>query len=150
MDPKRGYYSLIQFCPDLSRLETVNVGVVLFCPEIRFIEARMSSNSDRARRLFGQDVQSDRLRHAKAAMEARFRSDRKSFREVADLERFAQTRANDLLMTPPRPIKVLTPEAEIEALFKEMVGGRSARHALTRHHPLLDETFHRLQGQRIK
>lgn len=51
--PKRGYYSLIQFCPDLSRLETV----------------------------------------------------------------------------------------------KEMVGGRSARHVLTRHHPLLDHTFHRLQSE---
>ena len=53
MNAHRGYYSLIQYCPDLSRLEAVNVGVVLFCPEPRFIEARTSAGNDKPRRLFG-------------------------------------------------------------------------------------------------
>lgn len=42
-----GYYSLKQYYPDLSRLEAVNVGVVFFCPETRFIEARTSEASTR-------------------------------------------------------------------------------------------------------
>ena len=37
MNSKRGYYSLIQFCPEPSRAEAVNLGVLLFCPEAGFI-----------------------------------------------------------------------------------------------------------------
>ncbi len=33
MNPTRGYYCLIQYSPDPSRLEAANVGVVLFCPK---------------------------------------------------------------------------------------------------------------------
>jgi hypothetical protein len=31
--PVRGYYSILQFVPDLKRSEGANIGVVLFCPE---------------------------------------------------------------------------------------------------------------------
>jgi hypothetical protein len=36
MEKQLGYYSIIQFCPELSQLEALNVGVVLFCPEKKF------------------------------------------------------------------------------------------------------------------
>lgn len=35
----KGYYSIIQYCPDLSRFEAANVGVLLFCPERAFLKA---------------------------------------------------------------------------------------------------------------
>ena len=38
MKPSKGYYSLIQYCPDLGRLEAANVGVLLFCPERGFLK----------------------------------------------------------------------------------------------------------------
>jgi hypothetical protein len=37
MQPIKGYCLLILYCPDLSRLEAANVGVILFCPEAHFI-----------------------------------------------------------------------------------------------------------------
>jgi len=40
MSLTKGYYSIIQYCPDPSRLEAVNIGVALFCPELRFLRAR--------------------------------------------------------------------------------------------------------------
>ena len=39
--PTRGYYSLIQFCPDTCRLEVANVGVVLYCPEVSFLISKL-------------------------------------------------------------------------------------------------------------
>ena len=39
MTTEKGYYSLIQFCPDVSRLEAVNLGVILFCPGSAFLQA---------------------------------------------------------------------------------------------------------------
>ena len=30
----KGYYSAIQYCPDRSRMEAANVGVMLLCPQI--------------------------------------------------------------------------------------------------------------------
>jgi len=30
MNPTRGYYCIIQYCPDLGRLEAANIGVLLF------------------------------------------------------------------------------------------------------------------------
>ncbi len=51
MSTKRGYYSLIQFCPNPSRAEAVNLGVLLFCPEAGFIGARTSATNQRAAKL---------------------------------------------------------------------------------------------------
>ena len=41
MKPSKGCYSLIQYCPDLGRLEAANVGVLLFCPEPHFLKAQL-------------------------------------------------------------------------------------------------------------
>jgi hypothetical protein len=49
MNPTTGYYSLIQYCPDAAREEAANVGVVLFCPEVDYLEARTVSGNDRIR-----------------------------------------------------------------------------------------------------
>jgi hypothetical protein len=119
----RGYYSLIQFCPDFSRLETVNVGVVLLCPDAAFIKARTSSNNDRCRRVFGSNaVDGSRLNSAKAAIEARLRKDAAALRSLDELKQFIATRANSLVLTPPRSIKVASPTDELHRLFKELVG----------------------------
>lgn len=49
MKTYKGYYSLIQFCPDLSRHEMANVGVLLFVPDRKFISARTNTNNERVR-----------------------------------------------------------------------------------------------------
>ena len=54
MKPQKGYYSLLQFCPDVSRLEAANLGVVLFCPDSNFLEAKTSRSVRRAEKLVGR------------------------------------------------------------------------------------------------
>ena len=51
--PSKGYYSILQFVPDLERAEGANIGVVLFCPERRFLDVMVSHNNDRVRHFFG-------------------------------------------------------------------------------------------------
>lgn len=143
-----GYYSLIQYCPDLSRAEAANVGVVLFCPSLRFIQARTSSGNDRIRRFFrGLDFDRDRLNHVKQSIERRLRVDASSFQSLADLEGFIDTRANEIQLTSPRPMKVADPRADLDQLFKDLVGGRKHGEAVRPEIRELDDAFARLHRE---
>jgi len=151
MNPKRGYYSLIQFCPDPSRLETVNVGVVLFCPEEGFLDAITSSDNRRAEKLVGRgNLEKAALNAAKFSLERRLEVDRDSFQSLEDLRKFIDSRGNWLTLTDSRPIKVFDAKAELENLFNELVGGVSLRmkRAQTKQlFPALNETFEKLHNE---
>lgn len=124
MNAKKGYYSLIQFCPDVSRLEAVNVGVLLFCPDAQFIAARTVKGNQRAVKLVGKaGLDKASLNSAKRAIVRRIETDREAFKSLEDLQRFADSRGNVLKLTPPRPVKVFEPEEELARLFCELVGG---------------------------
>lgn len=126
MESSKGYYCLIQYCPDLSRLEAANIGVILFCPERRFIRAKTAQGNDRVRRFFGsQDNDWTQINAIKNSIENRLEVAGHDFKSLADLTNFISTRANEMQITPPRPMKVLNPEKDLEELFEELVGGRS-------------------------
>jgi hypothetical protein len=40
----KAYYSIVQYWPDPSRLEAVNIGVALFCPDQAFLKVRFGSS----------------------------------------------------------------------------------------------------------
>ncbi len=122
----KGYYCIIQYCPDLSRMEAANIGVILFCPEVRFIRAKTAAGNDRLRRFFGPEPRDwERIALIKSSVEKRLESDAGAFRTLADLEHFRQTRANDIQLTPPRSLLVEKPESELDRLFELLVGGRA-------------------------
>ncbi len=124
MSPTRGYYSLIQFCPNLGRREAANIGVLLFCPDRSYLRARMSADNRRVRRFFGSaayDV--DLMNSFKRGVENRLEVEGGAIRTLADLETFIALRANAIQMTPPRPVKVLVPDDDLDRLFRELVGG---------------------------
>lgn len=150
MNSKRGYYSLVQFCPDFSRMEAANVGVVLFCPELSFIEARTSRGNDRPRKFFGgYNIDPKFLDWAKKGLEERIRVEADSFKTIRDLEHFVNTRGNELVLTSPRPVKVFEPEKELETLFEELVGGRKRETVKKRNEMQdLDLAFKQLHIQR--
>jgi hypothetical protein len=144
MKATRGYYSVIQYCPDASRLEAANIGVLLFCPDIRFVRARTAAGNDRIRRFFrGQAIDLYRVNAAKRAIERRLETDRDRFRTPGDLIRFAETRGNYIILTTPRSMKVLDAERELEQLFDELVGGRARRTARKVDFPEVDAIFRR-------
>lgn len=151
MKPERGYYSLIQFCPDASRAESVNVGVVMFCPELEYLAARTSKGNKRAAKLVGRgNVQNAALNAAKEAIMRRLEVDRDSFQNLEDLEKFVRTRGNWLKLTDPRPMKVFNPEADLDNLFKELVGGTSRSESKAEKKvlfPTIQSAFEKLQSE---
>ena len=150
MKPQKGYHSLIQFCPDASRLEAVNLGVVLFCPALDFLASRTSSSTRRAEKLVGRgELAREALKLARTAIEQRLRTDRASFRDIEDMQRFVETRGNSLRLTDPRPLKVYTPADDLNRLFDELVGGPAAsdRNSVARDFPSLQSLFARLSDE---
>ena len=122
MNATKGYFSLVQYCPDFARQEAANVGVVLFCPERQFIRAQVAETISRIRRFFGQDV--DGYHHLRGMMEAlasRLDVERSEFKTLEDLQQFIATRANKVILTQPKPMMVIDPQADLEALYLELV-----------------------------
>jgi hypothetical protein len=122
MAPSKGYYCLIQYCPDLGRLEAANVGVLLFCPERKFLKALTAQNNKRIIEFFGsQGHDWKRINAFKKGLEDRLEIEGNEIQSLADLDRFISLRANLLQITPPRPMKVTDPATDLDALFRELV-----------------------------
>lgn len=122
----RGFYSVVQYCPDRFRAETVNVGLVLLRPEPHAIRVRMTGNHDRARKLFG--VSAAGLKNLKLAtfgLKSRIDGGAADLRTADDLTALAASRANDLRLTEPRLAKLEEFDEDFERLFSELVDGHA-------------------------
>src|SRR5581483_3419459 len=124
MTTYKGYYSVIQYCPDKTKLEVANMGVLLFCPELKFIDARLLNSNQKIRRFFGSGAfDNERLNFVKESIRTRVSLDKNRFNDLEDLMKFVQTRANEVQLSEPRPIKVENPEKDLDQLFNEITGG---------------------------
>jgi hypothetical protein len=121
--PTKGYYSLIQYCPDLGRLEAANIGVLLFSPEQQFLKARTTRHNSRIIRFFGSEGHDwVRINSFKKGLEDRIAIEGAGVKSLEDLQKFIDLRANILQITAPRPMRVNEPEQDLAALFKEFMG----------------------------
>ena len=122
----RGFYSVVQYCPDRFRAEAANVGLVLLRPDPHAIRVRMADNHDRVRRLFGiAKSESKNLKLSMFGVKSRIESGAAEFRTLDDLATFAASRANDLRLTAPRLAKVDDFEVDFERLFSTLVESHS-------------------------
>lgn len=118
----RGYYSVIQYCPDRFRAEAVNVGLVLLCVDPHVVRVRMASKYARACKLFALDK--PRLTILKASVQGlanRITNSVQELRTSEDLATFAASRANDLRLTEPRLAKLEHVDQDFERLFTQLV-----------------------------
>lgn len=126
MNPAKGYYSLIQYCPDLSRLEAANIGVLLYChcPDRWFLKALTSRDNKRIIDFFGKKGHDwAQINSFKLGVEEQLQVEHGNIKTLEDLKQFIALRANRIQMTAPRPMQVGDPEKDLEELFKELVGG---------------------------
>jgi len=143
MKTTTGYYSIVQYCPDPARREVANVGIVLLCPELRFLKTRMAVDAHRIKEVFPKLKPDDRrLKSTLQGIKRRLQVDRDHFETVEDLSRFAETRANAMRLTAPLPVRVEDPDVELNRLFKRLVGD-SQRRPRNRIQKVLVETFAR-------
>jgi hypothetical protein len=115
----KGYYSLIQYCPDFARAEAVNVGALVFRPEPAAMAVRVVQDVRFVGKRLGKKLDEAMVQEAVQATHYRLTHD--SLRSVEDLERFAKSRGNDVLLTLPRPMRVGEVEQDVDALFRELV-----------------------------
>lgn len=150
----RGFYSVVQYCPDRFRAEAVNVGLVLLCVDPHVVRVRMTGNLDRVRKLFA--ISKPDLKNLKVSTDglaSRIENSANELRTSDDLAAFAASRANDLRLTEPRLAKLDKVEDDLERLFSQLV----ERHSTARLAevspaevlpPKLGEVFYRLQQAR--
>jgi len=113
----KGFYSLIQFCPDRFCAEAVNVGLAVLCSDSRPVRVRLTSTYDRARKLFGiTEPELENLKIAAEAIQHRI----EELQTPEDLSAFASSRANDLRLTEPRFAKIQDVDADFEEYFPNL------------------------------
>lgn len=115
----RGLFSLIQFCPDLGRMECANVGVVLVVvPYQAYL--KMSPTNDVPRRR-GFSFDDARLTLAKIAIANRFEREAPSWTDSQELQSFRSREGNNLILTAPKTVLFEDPEKTLEELYSELV-----------------------------
>jgi len=150
----RGFYSVVQYCPDRFRAEAVNVGLVLLCLDPHGVRVETIGRHDRVRRLFGiGGAALKNLKLATRGLKNRIEAAAMDLRTDADLAAFAASRANDLRLTEPRLAKIGELDRDFERLFSELVEERSAATLADASPaevlpPALSDVFYRLQQER--
>lgn len=135
-----GFYSIIQYCPNLDRGEGINIGVVLFCPELRSINVRMTKTNEAVRRHFrGHEFDDRRLSSAKGALACRLR--KSEVASIVDFRVFISKESEHLVIVPPKQTLVSRPDIDIDALFDELVGESSNRRRARAKAPDLSRVF---------
>jgi hypothetical protein len=141
MTPTKGFFSVIQFCPDLDRAECANVGVVLVAPAHGFLEVHMSDDNEGPKQRFGRDAFDDRrLSFAKQALTNRLREEGKGWQDAEQLRKFGRMEGNNLVLSPPRTIVVEDPQADLAELYQRLVHV-DARHRRRQPKPDLNKVF---------
>lgn len=124
MEPHKGFYSLVQFCPDRGRAEAVNIGLVLFVPALKHLEVRTVKTSKRIAQVFGKGaVDAWWLKTSRESFERGVVAEHQAgrFNTPEDLDRYLASLGNDVVPTPSRPTRVESPSADMERLFARLV-----------------------------
>ncbi len=119
----RAFYSIVQYCPDLARLEAANVGVVVFRAEPAYLGVKMSENQTRVVKMFGRGNRDlKRLRTFESGLQERLMSGRGDVMSLDRLNQLAAMQVNALRMTPFMPCRISEQPAEdLDRMFQELV-----------------------------
>jgi len=121
MTTSRGYYSIIHYCPNRRSMECVMVGVILLSEDHHWMGASMVKDNQRAVALFNMtERETSYLELYKASVAHRINAADDADRNFKWLNEYAATRANDLVITPPRMTRVEDPEISMAVLFDQL------------------------------
>ena len=128
MKPNKGWFSIVQFCPDPNRLESANIGVLLFCPSLDFLDVQIATDNQRIIKFFGsKNYDLTLVNSFKKGLKERLRKEHDNIVDHEQLVDFVDRRANQIRISPPRSIRVAEPEKQLDELFAELVGGPTHR-----------------------
>jgi hypothetical protein len=99
-----GYYSLIQFCPDPVAAESVNIGLLAFCPKTGFVDVYVTKDNKRVFRAFGFDIcNNNALQIHKEGLRQWILSEHSRFTSLEKAREFISEQVNQIIFTDPRP-----------------------------------------------
>lgn len=144
---KPGFYSLIQFCPDATRAEGVNVGVVVGAlgasPCIK-----LAGQNEQVKKRFGKDSFDEvRLEVEKRGLARRLAE--LSLQEMSELARFISLEAGRLVVLEPRPLMVTSTAEDAERLFVRLVDDPAPVRRSRGKAPKLDRFFEPLVSEKL-
>lgn len=154
MEAQKGYYSLVQFCPDRGRAEAVNIGVVLLVPAIKHLAVRTIKTSRRITQVFGKGtVDSWWLKTSRESFERRLLTEHAAgrFTSPEGLNEYLATLGNDIVPTPARPTRVENLNADLLRLFTRLVEPASEEGVPTLPHIVkpLEDAFVELRARLV-
>jgi len=118
---RQGHYSVIQYIPDWGRMETVNVGVVLFVPDENACGVKVIQEGQeyaRVERFFGTAAED----YVKSFVSSFANKVTKNSSTLEELKDFIDRQANSLKMTELRSMALRCPLAKaVEQLFQDLV-----------------------------
>jgi len=121
MTTSRGYYCIIHYCPNRISMECVMVGAILLSEDHHWMGASMVKDNQRAISLFNlTDRETSHLELYKESVAHRINAADVDDRNFNWLNEYAATRANDLVITPPRMTSVEDPEISMSVLFDQL------------------------------
>lgn len=145
-----GWYSFIQYKPDLASDEGANVGLLLIVPKSAFFRIRLATNNKRVRKLFGRTFNAKRLDLAKRSLERRIKMSAKGKTDPAELTYILRREANHLQFAELRPVAVDDPEKIFNDLFTRQVQTPPSRVKQTsRKIPEIQKLAAKLSARRI-
>lgn len=117
----KGYYAIIQWCPDAHRGELINIGIILACEARAYIGARFLQTHDRLLRAFGDSLDTALLYGAIQNMQSYIDRNSEQLCEHAEFADLGKVHRNNIVLSPPRPFLVEDPETVLEQLYDRLV-----------------------------
>jgi hypothetical protein len=122
MAKSKGYYSVMQYCPDTSRAEAANVGLVIFRPEPHALVVKTTNTLARVKRFFKPNAKEfSRIRDAVRAAATAFEMRADDYQTIEEFELATYSMGNEIRLTPPKVLRVQDPRTEVDKLFSELV-----------------------------
>lgn len=113
-----GFYSVVRYCPDIDRGESVNVGVIVGAPGLG-MRVRMAERNEHVQRRFGAETFDDtRLSLVRDGLAERLKDIEPT--SVA-LAAFGAAEAGRLQISAPRPMVVSELDVDLLELFDRLV-----------------------------
>lgn len=116
-------YFLVRYVPNLAREEFLNIGLFLHSPEEQFLDCLFTDDLRRIKR-FHPQADGELLRELQAHFEQQIKEHEDRLEEF--LREMQESYSNLIQVTPPRPLLLREPQAEMPGLFERYVGVRLA------------------------
>jgi hypothetical protein len=130
---RRGFYALVQYCPDHTRMEAANVALVLVeMGPSSMVMHQSTATWTAARRFFGDDLDVVRLGAMLRMTLKRLMFALAENPAAQTIDRFARAEGNAFTVTPARPCVFEDATAEMDAMFVTLVEDCPLRVAVTR------------------